>query len=681
MLLLPLAVLAGASFAQASAQPAIAPHPITLDDAFRLQDVGNPRVSPDGQWVAYTVTTTDLKEDKRTTNVWMVNWDGSQDIQLTYGYDGSASAPQWSPDGKYLSFLSSRKGPAKGNQVWVLDRRGGEARQLTEVKGELSGYAWSPDGRRLLLTIATDGKEDKPKDGADADKDKPTPIVIDRYHFKEDVEGYVTDGKHTWLYLYDVASRKLDKLTADKQWDEENAVWSPDGARIAFVSNHDADPDRSINSDVFVVAAQPNSPSRRLTTFDGEDGGRLAWSPDGKQVAFLRGSEPKYWEYTELKLAVVAADGNSPARVVDETFDRPVAAPQYAPDGKSIDVLVADDRNEYPASVNLGSGAVHRQIDQQGVTRAFDRAAGHEAVMWTTDAKPGEIYALVDGALRPLTHHNDALLAELTLAATRDVNATSQDGTPVHGLITLPPDPHAAKPYPMLLFIHGGPDAQDAHSFDVTRQLFAAHGYAVLNVNYRGSNGRGAAYQRAIAADWGHYEVQDLNASVDEVIHQGLADPNRLAVGGWSYGGILTDYMIASTNRFKAASSGAGTGNALALYGVDEYIIQYDNEFGPPWKNLAAYIKIGYPFFHADRIHTPTLFLGGEKDFNVPVVAGEQMYEALQSLHVPSELIIFPGQYHGFTRPSFIRDRYQDWFHWYDKWVLGKSEAAPRAAM
>ena len=266
-------------------------------------------------------------------------------------------------------------------------------------------------------------------------------------------------------------------------------------------------------------------------------------------------------------------------------------------------------------------------------------------------------------------------MAELKLGETSDINATSQDGTQVHGLITLPPGAQASIKYPMLLFIHGGPNGQDENEFELLRQLFAAHGYAVLNVNYRGSSGRGSVFQQSIFNNWGVYEVQDLLASVDQVVKQGLADPTKLAVGGWSYGGILTDYTIASTNRFKAASSGAGTGNPVGLYGIDEYILQYDYELGPPWKDPQKYIQLGYPFFHADRIHTPTLFMGGTSDFNVPLNGGEQMYQALRSLNVPTELIVYPDQFHGFTRPSFIRDRYQRWFDWYDKWVLGKAPA------
>jgi dipeptidyl aminopeptidase/acylaminoacyl peptidase len=246
--------------------------------------------------------------------------------------------------------------------------------------------------------------------------------------------------------------------------------------------------------------------------------------------------------------------------------------------------------------------------------------------------------------------------------------------------LTLPPDAESGKKYPMLLRIHGGPNSQDAHSFSTERQLFAARGYAVLNVNYRGSGGRGKTYSQAIFADWGNHEVADLLACVDEAVKEGFADPDRLGVGGWSYGGILTDYTIASSTRFKAAISGAGMGNPISFYGVDQYIHQYDNELQPPWKSPETYIKLGYPLYHADRIHTPTLFMGGDKDFNVPLVGGEQMYQALRSLSVPTELIIYPGQFHGFTRPSFIRDRYDRYFNWYDKWVLGKTPPPPPPA-
>jgi dipeptidyl aminopeptidase/acylaminoacyl peptidase len=650
------------------------PHAMTLDDLFRLQDVGDPQVSPDGKWVAYTVSTIDTTADKRLTDIWMVGWDGSQDIRLTYANESSASAPRWSPDGKYLSFTSDRAGKAKGTQVWVLDRRGGEARQLTDTKNHLSYYAWSPDGKKLLLGISEDKQaeaEAKDKD-KDKEKEKPKPIVIDRYHFKQDIEGYnSTETMPTLLYLFDVDTHKLEKLTTDTKYNEQNAVWSPDGSSIAYVSNHDPDPDRTVNTDVFVVDAKANSAAKKLTTFEGQDGGRLAWSPDSKLIAYLHGSEPKYLEYNQSKLAVVSAAGGEP-RILTEKLDRAVSAPAFSEDGQSVTVLVTDDRSEYLASVSVSDGSVKRLIDTPGSVMVRNQAGGHTALTWTTDTAPGEVFAFEDGKLRKLTSHNDALVAQLKLGETRDLEAKTKDSADVHALLTLPVGYQAGQKYPMLLRIHGGPDGQDAHAFVPERQLFAGRGYAVLNVNYRGSAGRSMAYQQIIFSDWGDKEVIDLLACVDEAVKEGIADPDRLGVGGWSYGGILTDYTIASTTRFKAAISGAGMGNPLAFYGVDQYIFQYDQELGPPWKNPNTYLKLGYPLLHADRIHTPTLFMGGDKDFNVPLVGGEQMYQALRSLNVPTELIVYPGQFHGFTRPSFIRDRYQRYFDWYDKYVLGK---------
>jgi dipeptidyl aminopeptidase/acylaminoacyl peptidase len=308
-------------------------------------------------------------------------------------------------------------------------------------------------------------------------------------------------------------------------------------------------------------------------------------------------------------------------------------------------------------------------------------AAGRTVALSTTDARPNEVFALENGGLRQITHQNDALFSDLKLGRTEDVRFKSKDGTDVHGLLTYPVDYVAGTRVPLLLRIHGGPNGQDEHAFSYERQFFAAHGYAVLNVNYRGSSGRGMKYSRAIFADWGHYEVEDLDAGVNHVIAMGVADPERLGVGGWSYGGILTDYMIASDPRFKAATSGAGTAFTVSFYGTDQYIIQYDNEIGPPWEPKAwqTYVKISYPFLHADRIQTPTLFLGGERDFNVPVQGGEQMYEALRSLGRETELIIYPNEFHGIKRPSYIRDRYERYLAWYDK-HLKPAPAVKRAA-
>jgi dipeptidyl aminopeptidase/acylaminoacyl peptidase len=657
-------------------------HPLRLDDMTRFRDVRDPQLSPDGQWIAYVVGTTDAKEDKGSSHIWLVSIDGTNDRQITFGNEGENS-PRWSPDGKYLSFTSSRPGKARGSQVWLLDRNGGEAQQLTETKGRLQGYEWSPDSKRLALIIGDPDPESEPgpspAPGASATPRVPKPIVIDRYRFKQDVQGYLLSGRHNYIYLFDVATKKTDRLTNSK-WDESSLAWSPDGSRIAFMSNRADDPDREPAAQLFVADAKPGSTEKALTTATVRAGrSRPEWSPDNKWIALFESDEKKFGAYSMDHLILVATDGTgAPTRFkATEDLDRGTSTAKFSPDGKSITFLVTDDRSVYPARANLAGGPVEKLMKPPVVMSSWNSAAGRTIVLSGGDNKAGEIYAFENNTLRQITHQNDVLIAELELGATEEVEFKAKDGTDVHGLLTYPVGYVKGTKVPLLLRIHGGPNAQDQHNLSVERQFFAANGYAVLAVNYRGSAGRGQKYSRAIFADWGNYEVQDLQAGVDHVVKMGVADPDRLGVGGWSYGGILTDYLIASDNRFKAATSGAGTAFTVAFYGTDQYIIQYDNEIGPPWnpKSWEIYQKLSYPFLHADRIQTPTLFLGGERDFNVPVQGGQQMYQALRSLGIDTQLIIYPNEFHGIQRPSYQRDRYERYLAWYDKYV--KKAAGP----
>jgi dipeptidyl aminopeptidase/acylaminoacyl peptidase len=653
-----------------------AKRPVSLDDLAKLKEVRDPQCAPDGKSVAFVVSQIDVKEDKAGNgHIWTVGIDGQNERQITSSTD-SESSPRFSPDGKYLSFTSSRPGKAKGEQLWLLDRSGGEAFQLTELKGRLQGYEWSPDSKRLALVVR-DPDPDQPETPAPGPAKPPKPIVIDRYKYKQDVQGYLLSGRHTFIYLFEVASKTLDRLTGGKA-DEASPSWSPDGTRIAFTSNRNLDPDREPSAQLFVVDAKAGSAEKALTPATSRGGrGRAEWSPDGKWIAFLENDEKKYGAYGMEHLTLVAADGsNPPARVkATEDLDRGVSSPHFAEDGKSLVVLVTDDRSVYPARVTLATNRVDRMFPPPVVVSSPSMAGTCAVALSGGDSKATEVYKVdASHALVQLTHQNDSLFSELQLGTTEEVSAKSKDGTEVHGLLVKPANYVAGTKIPMLLRIHGGPNSQDQHTFGFERQWFAANGYAVLAVNYRGSAGRGSKFSKAIAADWGHYEVDDLQAMVDQVVKMGVADPNKLGVGGWSYGGILTDYMIASDTRFKAATSGAGTAFTVAFYGTDQYIIQYDFEIGPPWdpKAWETYQKISYPFLHADRIKTPTLFLGGEKDFNVPVQGGQQMYQALRSLGVDTQLIIYPNENHGITRPSYVRDRYERYLAWYDKYINGK---------
>lgn len=656
--------------------------PLKVEDFSRFRNVSDPQVSQDGNWVAYVVSTIDEKADRSNSHIWMVNIDGSNNRQITFSNE-SETSPRWSPDGKYLSFTSSRPGKARGNQVWLLDRRGGEAYQLTEIKGRLQGHEWSPDSKRLALVIGDPDPESEPtptpQPGATVTPRVPKPIVIDRYRFKQDGQGYLLSGRHTYIYLFDLETKKLDRLTKSK-WDESSPAWSPDGARIAFMSNHADDPDRDPSAQLYVVDAKPGSTEKQLTPPGIRAGrSRPEWSPDGKTLAFLEGDEMKFGAYSMDHLMLVSTDGSkAPERFkATEELDRGVGAPRFSPDGNWIRFLVVDDRSVYPARAKVSGGKVERLLSPPVVVSSLNSAARHTVLLSGGNAKATEIYVAEGDKLRQLTTQNDALFAELDLGVTEEVGFKSKDGTQVNALLTYPVGYVKGTKVPLLLRIHGGPNSQDQHSFSLERQMFAAHGYAVLAVNYRGSAGRGSKFSKAIFADWGNYEVQDLLAGVDHVIKMGIADPDRLGIGGWSYGGILTDYVIATDNRFKAATSGAGVAFTIAFYGTDQYIIQYDHEIGPPWNPKAweTYVKISYPFLHADRIQTPTLFLGGERDFNVPIEGSQQMYQALKSLGVDTQLIIYPNENHGIQRPSYQRDRMERYLAWYDKYI--KKAAGP----
>lgn len=641
---------------------------VTVDDINALREVSSPELSPDGEWVAYTVRTADPVKDKRITHVWMASWDGKRNVQLTYS-DESEHTPHWSPDGKYLAFITARGSEDGPDQLWLLDRTGGEAKPLTGFNGDVVDYEWSPDAKRLALIVADEDPNRKQK----GDEDKtPPPIVIDRFYFKEDETGYKT-GLRQHLYVFDVATRKAELLTPGK-FDEGWPAWSPDGGRIAFVSNRSADPDRNNTFGIYTIEPRTGAPPRLVTNFEGEAGDSSwmsgpMWRPDGREIAFVSAGDPKLIYYSTHHLAVVPATGGQ-SRVLTPNLDRNVLAPMWSKDGKSLYFLVEDDRNQLLSRLSVASGKIERVREGRRETSEFDlHANGRIVVLDSTVDVPDAVYAVEGRKARVLTHQNDEWLAGVKLGATDEISFVSKDGTRISGFVVRPPDYVAGRRYPTLLSIHGGPVSQYANSFTMSWQVFAAQGYVVVAANPRGSSGRGQGFATAIYADWGNKDTEDVLAAVDHVVKEEIADPNRLGLGGWSYGGILTNYVISRDTRFKSATSGASMSNILAGYGTDMYIREYEAELGRPWANLDTWLHNSYAFLHADRIRTPTLFLCGDQDFNVPLLNSEQMYQALRSLGVDTQLIIYPGQYHGLTKPSYLRDRMQRYIDWHAKYL------------
>jgi dipeptidyl aminopeptidase/acylaminoacyl peptidase len=677
----PLPLLAALALPLAAAAQT-APHPLGLRDLAQVRDVADPNLSPDGAWVAYTVSRVDTAADKRDTDVWMARTDGSQNLRVTTSPSGE-SKPRFSPDGKYLSFVSSRGDADGGNaQLWLLPRTGGEAEKVTKLKGSVSDYVWSPDGSRIAMIIR-DADPDSLTAAQKAARKTAPVIVINRFQFKKDVDGYLNQQRQH-LYVFDLATRRLTNLTPGV-YDEYLPAWSPDGKRLAFSSKRGPDPDRHDNYDLFLIDAQPGAQPRALLSTDVPENApnynsRPAWSPDGRRIAFVQGGPKEQLVYALHQLMVVDVAGG-PARPLTAGLDRNTTQPQWAPDGKSLYFLLEDDRAESLMRVPAAGGKLEKVLAGPRNVGDFDVArTGPVVVLSSQPQQPTELFALGKKAeLRPLSKQNDAWLRTVTLGTVEPMQAKSKDGTLVSGFVVKPVGYQVGRKYPTLLRIHGGPVSQFGYGFSFEWQYFAANGYAVVAANPRGSSGRGLDYSQAIYADWGNKDTDDVLAVVDYAVAQGLADPDRLGVGGWSYGGIMTDQVIARDGRFKAAVSGASIANVLAGYGTDQYIRDYETELGTPWKNPDVYMRVSYSFFHADKIKTPTLFMCGEKDFNVPLLNTEQMYQALQSLHVPTELVIYPGQFHGFSTPSYIKDRYARYLSWYNKYLLPKGAATAGA--
>lgn len=638
--------------------------PLKPTDVYFLKEVGDPQISPDGKWVIYTVRSVDTAKDKSNTDIWMVSWDGIQTVQLTNG-DESETSPRWSPDGKYISFTCDRnsdKDSEKITQLWLMDTRGGEAKKFTNIKGDLDDYAWSPDGKKIVMTIKDESFSDTAKTKV------RLPFVMDRYQFKRDIQGYV-ENRYTHLYVFDIATKITDTLTKGS-FDETSPAWSPDGTKIAFVSNRTADKDKNENTDIWVMDAKSGASMLQLTTWAGEDT-HPKWSPDGKTIAYnSSSSNQNFTMYGQNNIAIVPSTGGA-VKLMAASLDRPASDIHWSKDGQQLYFLVDDDRKQYIAKLTISTNTVETVVGGERGFYSIDNSANSGAMVagMSEPQMPGEIYAIENNVTRRLTHVQVAFVNAIQFANVEGFTSTSKDGTKVSGILYSPAHTKPGQKLPLILFIHGGPVGQDVFEFDITRQILAAGGYAVAAVNYRGSSGRGVAFTKAIYADWGNKEVADILGAANYLVEKGIADEKNMGIGGWSYGGILTNYTIATDTRFKAAASGAGSSLQLTMYGIDQYITQYETELGTPWKNPKKWMDLSYPFFNVDKIKTPTLFMASEKDFNVPVAGAEQMYQALRSVGVPAQLIIYPGQFHGIRTPTYLIDRYDRYLKWFDKYL------------
>ena len=635
----------------------------TIEKILQLKSVSEVQISPDAKWVAYTVSEMDLKKDKSIKRVYIIPITGGEPIAMT-GKNHSASQPRWSSDNKYLSFLSSRD-EDENTQIWLSNRLGGDAEVLTKIPQGVGDHEWSPTENKLLLVLTDPKPEELTSDKEDDKKVKP--YVIDRRQFKQDYVGYL-DRYRDHIYLLTPGDSIATQLTFG-DFDDSDPVWSPDGKKIAFVSNRTEDPDGNADTNIWVVSADVKNNDKTLvqvTTNPIKDDSPT-WSPDGKFIAYRTALNAKILWYAGEKLAISPATGGQ-AIVLTESLDRNISQPNFSKDGKSILFLLEENGTSVLASVDTKGKNLKRLIAGNISISDYDLSGQTIVPLLGSENRPNNLFTFEKNVLKELTKINDALLADIKKPVIEKINFKSMDGTPVEGFVVKPIDFDASKKYPTILWIHGGPTAQYDFSFDSEPQLFAANGYVVLLINPRGSTGYGEDFCKALFADWGNLDFQDVMSAVDYAVDQGYTNPDQLVVGGWSYGGILTNYVITKTNRFKAAMSGASEALYRANYGHDHYQLTWEQELGLPWENKEAWERIS-PYNDVAKIVTPTLWMGGSDDWNVPILNSEQMYMAMKRLGRETQLIVYPGEHHGIRRPSFQKDRLERYLEWMQKYL------------
>jgi dipeptidyl aminopeptidase/acylaminoacyl peptidase len=680
------AALLAISLGEIATVSAIRDKRMTIEDALAVKQIGAPQFSPDGKRIAYTISEWDKEENRRVSHIWLVSYDGGPTTKLTTGEKGETS-PQWSPDGSNIAFLADRD---KGIQVWVIPVDGGEADKLTNEENDIQSFQWSPDGKHLAYVT-----RDTPKDKAEREKrkkDKFDTIVVD------------SDFIYSHLWVIDVETREKKRLT-EGDFTVSNPQWSPNGASIAFVKSISGVQESSFidisddrNTDIYIISVNGGSP-RQLTTNPGPDA-NPQWSPDGKLLAYTSNPEQKSWA-AKTDAMVISPDDGAPRNLTKDFIESAISGASslaWAPDGNALYFSSGVGLYTHIFSVPVGGGEVAQVTRESRNYNAFD-IAGYQATanspapapnsqemthppIWKIAYTVNDSFTADDIWVAPLRQTEQAKkitwvnpqIRDLALAKTRVIKWKGPDNLDIEGLLISPLGYEEGKRYPLILQIHGGPYGRFTDTFNSRAQLWAAHGFAVLMPNPRGSTGYGNRFTIANIGDWGGKDFKDIMAGVDTVIARGVADPDKLVVMGGSYGGFMTFWTITQTDRFKAAIGHAGISDWYSFHGQSDVpgLMEYGLG-GQPWVTAETYRKLS-PMTYVDRVKTPLLITHGERDLRVPITQAEQYYRALKKRGVETVFLRYPREGHGIQEPNHQIDLFHRQLEWFDSHLGIKRE-------
>lgn len=638
--------------------------PLTIEDIMRIKNIHDAQIAPDGSRVLYVISEADVKRNFYNSNIWIVDTEGGTLFKLTNGPKRDDN-PRWSPDGKRIAFISDRDGK---NQIWLISPFGGEAWKLTNTTNGVGSFFWSPDSRKIAFLLADPETEEERK----RREEKGDVILVDR------------NLKMIHIHIIDVETKQTAQIT-EGNFSVDSLSWAPDNENIAFSARPSPEVPDLFNTDIYTVSIRSGK-IKKIVANDGVDTSPK-WSSDGRMIAFVSNDGRNEWIANWYICVVPAAGGDS--RNISKAFDEFISSCIWSSDSRTLYFQGNQRVTTQLFAVSVETGRIKQISSGKRVYRnfSFSKDTSKTAFLVSESTTPTEVYFSSVSQFKPsrLTWTNPQV-DEIALGKTEVIGWKSYDGLEVEGLLIKPVGYEEGRQYPLLTYVHGGPSGKFGISFSpqiggsspiqdesYPLHVFAGQGIAIFLPNPRGSYGYGEKFRMANVKDWGDSDYRDIMSGIDYLINMGIADPDKLGIMGRSYGGYMTSWIITQTDRFKAASLGAGMSNLISFYGQTDIPGYMEFYFaGDPWTATEEYVKRS-PITYAMHVKTPTLIQHGEKDARVPLPQAQEFFRALKKNKVPVEFIIYPRQGHSSKEPKLQIDMMRRNLDWFTRWLKDSS--------